>query len=131
MSTTPKPPDDRPQQLRAIRDSIPGTGRKAQQKRLLAAIQQLGSITTLEASRCLDLYDPRARKMELTHQGHPVVMMWDRAETEAGVVHLYFLSSNKHDPDAGSTKAERKASEHSGVFHDPDLFEQCQVGGAA
>jgi hypothetical protein len=82
-------------QLHAIRDSIPGTTGKAQRSRLLAAIERLGSVTTFEASRHLDLYDCRARKLDLVKAGHPIELTWDQVETEAGVLHRvgrYFLA---------------------------------------
>jgi Helix-turn-helix domain len=78
---------DRKSALHAIRDSLPGTTCEVQRQRLLAAIQKLGSITTFEAMRHLDIFDPRPRKLELLQAGHPIQLAWDRLETEAGVVH--------------------------------------------
>ena len=81
--------------LHAIRDSIPGTSGKVQQLRLLTAIQTLGSVTTFEAMRNLDVFDPRPRKLELVRAGHPIQLTWDRTETEAGTVHRigrYYLA---------------------------------------
>ena len=88
-------PIERRTALDAIRTNIPGDEGKAQQRRILAAIQTLGSVTTFEAMRFLDVYDPRPRKLELVRQGYPIQLAWDRMETEAGVVHRvgrYFMS---------------------------------------
>jgi hypothetical protein len=94
----PRQPVDRVAVLHAIRDSIPGNSSKAQQERLLRAIQRLGSVTTFEASRHLDLYDCRARKMDLVKAGHPIQKSWDQVHTEAGVPHRvgrYFLARSR------------------------------------
>lgn len=87
--------DERKATLHAIRDSIPGTAGKAQQARLLTAIQKLGSVTTFEAMRHLDVFDPRPRKLELVRAGYPIQLAWDQIETEAGVLHRvgrYFIA---------------------------------------
>jgi Helix-turn-helix domain len=73
--------------LLAIRDRLPGTESPPQRQRLLEAMQTLGHVTTYEASRYLDCYDPRARKMELVKAGYPVVMTWRTVPTESGVMH--------------------------------------------
>jgi hypothetical protein len=81
--------------LHAIRDANPGTSTEVQRKRLLTAIQSLGSVTTFEAMRHLDVFDPRPRKLELLKAGHAIQLAWDRMETEAGVLHRvgrYFMS---------------------------------------
>lgn len=51
------------------------------------ALQALGSVTTYEASRYLDLYDPRARKKELLREGHAIDTIPARVVTESGEVH--------------------------------------------
>jgi hypothetical protein len=59
--------------------------------------------------------------------------MWDRAETEAGVVHRigrYYLATQKNGPDAGRTEAEQENSECSAQCASPGLLDQCHVGGA-
>lgn len=56
-------------------------------ERLLLALQALGSVTTYEASRYLDLYDPRARKKELCKEGHAIDTIPARVVTESGEVH--------------------------------------------
>jgi len=81
--------------LLAVRESIPGTASACQRTRLLTAIQKLGSVTVFEAQRCLDIADPRPRKLELVREGHPIQLAWAKLETEAGVLHRvgrYFLA---------------------------------------
>lgn len=95
MTTSVFSLSERKAALNAIRDEIPGHHGAAQQNRLLAAIQRLGSVTTFEAMRYLDVYDPRPRKLELVRKGYPVQLAWDRMETEAGVTHRvgrYYLA---------------------------------------
>lgn len=80
--------------MHAIRDTNPGQSGNRQCARLLAALQQLGLVSTYEASRHLDLYDPRARKMDLCDAGHPVEKMWVATPTESGELHrvgAYYL----------------------------------------
>lgn len=84
--------------LLAIRDAIPGKSRAAQQRRVLTAIQQLGSVTTFEAMRFLDVYDPRPRKLELVRKGYPIQLAWDQMQTESGDLHRvgrYFMARQK------------------------------------
>lgn len=73
--------------MAAILAAHPGINCPAQRQRLLLALQLLGSITTYEASRYLDLYDPRARKKELLREGHPIDTIPARVVTESGEVH--------------------------------------------
>lgn len=73
--------------LHEIRDRHFGHASPVQCARLLEAMQQLGSVTTAEASRYLDVYDPPARKLSLVKAGHRIIMTWDRDETESGEVH--------------------------------------------
>jgi len=75
--------------LRRIRDAHVGNRGSTQAARLLDALHELGSVTTVEAVRFLDCPDPRARKMALVKAGHQIVMVWDRAETESGIVHKF------------------------------------------
>jgi hypothetical protein len=98
MSTSFSPSPDRVAALIAIRDSNPGTRSASQRTRLLSAIERLGSVTTFEAMRFLDVFDPRPRKLELVRRGHPIESTRDRMETEAGVVHRigrYFMDRQK------------------------------------
>ena len=53
---------------------------------LRAALAQF-SITTYEAMRYLDCYDPRARVMQLRHGGAPIATYWETIVTECGDRH--------------------------------------------
>ena len=80
--------------LHAIRDRFLGEACSTQCDRLLAALRELGHLSTFEAMRYLDLYDPRARKLQLVKAGHPVLMGWRTIETESGEKHrvgVYYL----------------------------------------
>lgn len=72
-----------------------GNSRRAQQQRLLAYLQQHGSIDTVTARRELDTMMPAARIFELRHQqGYDIVSHRVRRETDAGRTHsvaLYVL----------------------------------------
>jgi hypothetical protein len=50
-------------------------------------MQELGGITTFEAMRHLDIYDPRPRKFDLVRGGHDVVTTWRHGLTESGDRH--------------------------------------------
>jgi tryptophan 2,3-dioxygenase len=80
-------PPDRVAALHAIRDRHAGQVAATQCARLLEAMQSLGSVTTVEASRYLDVYRPPARKWNLVEAGHTILMTWDRDVTESGAVH--------------------------------------------
>ncbi|MGC4062955.1 MAG: helix-turn-helix domain-containing protein [Aquabacterium sp.] len=73
--------------LKAILKALPGQDSSTGRQRILMAIQSLGHCTTFEASRLLDVYDPRARKMELVRAGHPILTSWRHVRTEAGFKH--------------------------------------------
>lgn len=73
--------------LRNIAKEFPGTDIKSQIKRMAVALTRMGSITTFEAMRKLDIYDPRPRKLELLAMGFDIALTWDRTETESGVKH--------------------------------------------
>lgn len=67
---------------------------KAQRARLLAYLEQHGSITTSWAREHLNIYDPRVRKHELIRQGYNIQMTWVVAITAQGYAHkvgLYTL----------------------------------------
>lgn len=73
----------------------PGNSSHAQSRRMLAALQILGSVTTVELARCADIFDPPARKFGLLQQGYDIRLAWDLDETEAGVLHRvgrYFMA---------------------------------------
>ncbi|MFT3818298.1 MAG: helix-turn-helix domain-containing protein [Rubrivivax sp.] len=81
--------------LRAIRDRHNDSSASTQRACLLEALQALGHVTTFEASRFLDLYDPRARKMELVRAGHRILTAWRAVPTESGKCHrigVYMLA---------------------------------------
>lgn len=80
-------PQQRRAALKAILRAMPSQDSSTGRQRLLTAIQTLGHCTTFEASRLLDIYDPRARKMELVKAGHPILTSWLHVHTEAGVKH--------------------------------------------
>ena len=73
--------------LAAILRLHPGTSSEPQRTRLLTALQQLGSVTTYEASRVLDCYHPPARIMELRAAGHRITTVMESLETECGALH--------------------------------------------
>jgi hypothetical protein len=73
--------------LHAIRDRHRGDTSAPQRARLLETMQTLGHCTTFEASRYLDIYDPRARKLELVKAGHQTLTTWRTVETESGELH--------------------------------------------
>ena len=80
-------PPERIAALHAVRDRHLGLAASAQRDRLLDALQTCGHITTFEGSRFLDLYDPRARAMELRRQGHRILTTWRDVPTESGERH--------------------------------------------
>lgn len=91
-------PNDRIAALHAIRDRHFGNDGAKQRDRALEAMQTLGHLTTYEASRHLDMYDPRARIMELRKAGHRIVTTWQIVATESGRPHrigLYSLVRGK------------------------------------
>ena len=59
---------------------------QAQCQRIRAALSQF-SLTTFEAMRHLDCYDPRARVMQLRNQGERINTHWQVVLIEAGVKH--------------------------------------------
>ena len=73
--------------LHVIRDRHRGDAQGPQRARLLEAMQTLGHCTTFEASRYLDIYDPRARKLNLVKAGYRVLTTWRTVETESGELH--------------------------------------------
>ncbi|MBB3211122.1 hypothetical protein FHW67_000357 [Herbaspirillum sp. Sphag1AN] len=73
--------------LAAILKAIPGNDSAAQRTRMLTAMERLGHITTFEASRYLDCYDPRPRIHELRGQGKRIKTIMRQEQTESGVHH--------------------------------------------
>jgi Helix-turn-helix domain len=79
--------------LKQIRDQFSGTTGRRQAERLLTALRQF-PITTYEAMRLLDVYHAPARVLQLRKDGHQIITLRQRVETEAGVPHnvgLYVL----------------------------------------
>ncbi|KFX28244.1 helix-turn-helix domain-containing protein [Ralstonia solanacearum] len=75
--------------LKQILQTIPGNDSASQRQRALTAMRTLGSVTTFELMRHLDVYDPRPRIFELRHHhGHRIKTVMRAEQTEAGVVHL-------------------------------------------
>jgi len=92
MSTFTTPSEKR-HALRAIRLMFPGTSNRAQCARIREALSQF-NLTTFDAMRHLDCYDPRARVMQLRRQGEPIDTHWQVIHTESGDRHrvgLYVL----------------------------------------
>lgn len=77
----------RPEALAAILHDIPGNDVAAQRTRMMTAMEKLGHITTFEASRYLDCYDPRPRIHELRGQGKRIKTVMRQEQTESGVHH--------------------------------------------
>jgi hypothetical protein len=73
--------------LHAIRDRHCGDRSSTQTACLLEALQTLQHVTTYEASRHLDLYDPRARKLNLVKAGYRILTTWRTVQTESGERH--------------------------------------------
>jgi hypothetical protein len=78
---------DRIAALHATRDRFSGNVASAQETRLLVAMQELGHVTTFEASRYLDVYHPPARKLALIKRGCQILTTWRRVPTESGRSH--------------------------------------------
>lgn len=88
MSITDKTDDIRLSMLADILRDLPGVTADAQRKRITEALVSLGSVTTYEAMRYLDCYDPRPRIHELRHKyGWDIVTVTEIALTEAGERH--------------------------------------------
>lgn len=99
MSDFPVPPDRRAA-LVAIRDANKGGDASSQARRLLEALRRLGSVTTFECSRVLDIYHPPARKRDLVKAGHAIATLRRAVTTESGRRHwvgLYLLAQVQGD----------------------------------
>lgn len=74
--------------LKNILNRKPGNNISMQRARLLAAMRTRGYVTTFEAMRYLDVYDPRARIHELRHRYcYPIETIMRIEQTESGVLH--------------------------------------------
>ncbi|MBH9577861.1 helix-turn-helix domain-containing protein [Inhella proteolytica] len=81
--------------LHAIRDAHRGEATATQRQRLLVALQTLGHVTTFEAMRHLDIFDPRPRKLELVREGHEILTLRRNERTESGERHCIGLYTLK------------------------------------
>lgn len=72
--------------LRRMVQNRPGNDVAIQRDRMMDALRE-GPITTYEAMRGLDCYDPRPRVMELRGMGHRIDMTWVLSMTESGKAH--------------------------------------------
>lgn len=72
--------------LQAILKALPGVSGHQQRARILAALQ-IAPLTTFEAMRYLDSFDPRPRILELRAEGNLITLHWVYAETEQGQTH--------------------------------------------
>lgn len=73
--------------LRTIAKSMKGNAAENQRERLLAALRRLGSVTTIEARRYLDILAPHARIWELRARGHAIETVMVYQDTDAGKPH--------------------------------------------
>jgi hypothetical protein len=77
---------DKIKALYLMRDLHPGVSSEVQCARIRSALGRF-SITTFEAMRYLDVYDPRARVMQLRNAGDAIDTHWQTVITEAGERH--------------------------------------------
>ena len=78
--------DDKRKALASILAAHPGNSCAVQCARIRAALSQF-SLTTFEAMRHLDMYDPRARVLQLRKAGENIITAWTRITTESGDLH--------------------------------------------
>ena len=84
MSTVPTPPaDDKREALASILKAHPGNSCAAQCARIRAALSRF-NLSTFEAMRHLDVYDPRARVLQLRKAGERIETHRTSIVTEAG-----------------------------------------------
>jgi len=81
------------------KSTLPGNSAEAQRQRLMSAIQERGSISTIEARKPdLDIMHPAARIMELRKAGVPIQTIMVSVPTEGGQLHSvgrYILASSE------------------------------------
>jgi hypothetical protein len=90
---------ERIEALAEILRAMPGTSSICQRNRILTAMQQLGNVTSYEASRYLDCYYPPARVYELRKAEHRIKTVMRGERTESGVMHhvgVYLLEGGNH-----------------------------------
>lgn len=114
-------PPERITALHAIRDRHPGGTASTQRACLLDALQSMGYVTTFEAMRYLDIFDPRPRKLELVREGWQIATAWATVETESGRHHrigVYSLGTRNH----GFARQPKEGEVPTSVSCDSDLF---------
>jgi hypothetical protein len=79
-------PDDKREALAAILAAHPGNTCAVQCARIRATLSRF-SLTTFEAMRHLDVYDPRARVLQLRKAGEHIDTHWTKVATESGHLH--------------------------------------------
>ena len=79
-------PDDKREALAEILAAHPGNSCTVQCVRIRAALSRF-NLTTFEAMRHLDIYDPRARVMQLRNGGERIDTHWQKIATESGHLH--------------------------------------------
>ena len=78
--------DDKRKALAEILSAHPGNSCTVQRARIRAALSRF-SLTTFEAMRHLDVYDPRARVLQLRNDGEAITTTWGQIATESGDLH--------------------------------------------
>jgi hypothetical protein len=78
---------DRIALLKQIGGNHIGNSKAAQCVRILEALHVLGSVTTVECSRYLDVVHPPRRVMELRGAGNSITTAWHTDYIEAGEPH--------------------------------------------
>jgi Helix-turn-helix domain len=89
--------------LTAILKRQPGNSARRQRERLLQALSIFSSVTTVEATRFLDIIDPRARVSELRKLGYCIMTVPVARATECGAIHVvgkYVLLSTERKGNA-------------------------------
>ncbi|MCE4543040.1 MULTISPECIES: helix-turn-helix domain-containing protein [unclassified Caballeronia] len=102
MQKHTKPPNF--QSFDSIIANWPDNTAEHQRGRLLDAMRLFTGITTLEATRFLDIIDPRARVVELRKEGYSIVTSWVSQPSECGRLHnvgLYTLACNENAIEVG------------------------------
>jgi hypothetical protein len=82
-----KAPQQRREALEQIRSQHSDNSAQSQASRMEAALRELGSITTFEASRYLDVYHPPARALALRKRGLSIITLRESVITESGKTH--------------------------------------------
>ena len=79
-------PEAKRKALASILAAHPGNSSAVQCARIRAALSRF-SLTTFEAMRHLDVYDPRARVLQLRKAGESITTAWSQIATESGDLH--------------------------------------------